>query len=73
MDSPIGLGSLVAVQHVATGLWYPALIIAEGADHDGAFYRIVWLARPDGVQSSEAYVDDDHIESLSCEHVLVLQ
>eukprot|EP00957_Ditylum_brightwellii_P052708 3995530-Ditylum_brightwellii.AAC.1 len=61
MDLPVGLGSLVAVQHTPTGLWYPAVIITVGSNYAGSFYHIVFLERPLGVQNSKAYVDGGHI------------
>eukprot|EP00957_Ditylum_brightwellii_P171887 13085646-Ditylum_brightwellii.AAC.1 len=62
MDLPVGLGSLVAVQHKPTGVWYPALIITEGWDSHGLFYCFVWLDVPCGMINTKAIVDRDCVK-----------
>eukprot|EP00957_Ditylum_brightwellii_P178669 13609051-Ditylum_brightwellii.AAC.1 len=62
MDLPVGLGSLVAVQHEPTGVWYHVLIITERWDSHGLFDHTIWLDVPCGMINTKAIVSGDCVK-----------
>eukprot|EP00957_Ditylum_brightwellii_P143128 10905687-Ditylum_brightwellii.AAC.1 len=61
MSSSISLGSLISILYERTGMWYLAVIIAEGRDFHGTFYRVVWAELPLHERDLEAVISNDDV------------